>query len=92
MLLVTAAKVRSFVPALSRREILLLALFVLLALSALPSFAQSDTLELDIDPAPLFSSISAYVPLFFGILAVGGGILIGKKIAMFVIDAIADAF
>lgn len=54
--------------------------------------AQTPELSLEIDPSPLFASISTYVPLFFGILAVAGGILIGKKIAEFVIKSIADAF
>lgn len=76
----------------SRRELVIVALFGLLMLAALPVGAQSQTLELNIDPSPLFSSISSYVPLFFGILAVAGGILIGKRIAEFVIKAIADAF
>ncbi|MBI5671280.1 MAG: hypothetical protein HZC41_25060 [Chloroflexi bacterium] len=76
----------------SRRELLFVVVFTLLLVAAIPVGAQSQTLQLDIDPSPLFASISAYVPLFFGILAVAGGILIGKRIAEFVIKAIADAF
>lgn len=81
---------------ISRQETLLfvslVALLALLAIVTLPSFAQSETLSLSIDPQPLFDSIESYVPLFFGILAVAGGILIGKRIAEFVIKSIADAF
>lgn len=78
-----------------RRAFVFCTLALLVAVMVAPNFiaaAQEPTLQLNIDPSPLFASISAYVPLFFGILAVAGGILIGKRIAEFVIKAIADAF
>lgn len=84
-------KMRQF--GLSPREVMIaLVIAIMLVLAVVPAFAQSETLSLNIDPSPLFSSIESYVPLFFGILAVAGGILIGKRIAEFIIKSIADAF
>jgi len=90
-------KVRKLWAPITRKELMLMLVFTAVAMTLMiaavqQSFAQSETLSLEIDPTPLFNSIETYVPLFFGILAVAGGILIGKRIAMFVIDAIAEAF
>ncbi len=77
---------------LTRQDLLRLAtLALMLTVMTAVAFADTPT-PITIDPAPLFESISTYVPMFFGILAVAGGILIGKRIAEYVIKAIADAF
>jgi len=85
--------IRSVKP--TRREMLSLVVVVLmLVLMVGAAFADTPTPPptITIDPTPLFTSISTYVPMFFGILAVAGGILIGKRIAEYIIKAIADAF
>jgi len=69
--------------------VLMIAAFFVLSVAA---FAQTEEPTITIDTEPLFTAISTYVPIFFRILAVAGGILIGKRIAEYVIKAIADAF
>ena len=94
-----ATLIRSIKP--TRRELLTLVVVVLmLVLMVGAAFASTPTPvptatgipTLTVDPSPLFASVSTYVPMFFGILAVAGGILIGKRIAEYIIKAIADAF
>lgn len=64
-----------------------------LAAVLLPNgYARASALSLSIDVQPLFDAIQSYVPLFFGILAIGGGIAIGLAIARFVINSIKSAF
>lgn len=56
---------------------------------SLPSYA---SLELNIDVQPLFDSIGIYLPIFFAILAIGGGITIAMTIGKMIIKMIAEAF
>jgi len=48
------------------------------------------SLEIDLDP--LWTSINTYFPVFFGVLAVAGGISIALRLGEFLIDKIRGAF
>lgn len=58
------------------------------------SFAQATAvpLDLDIDIGPLFAQIGQYLPLFLGVLAVGGAIGIAVDLAGFVIRSVRGGF
>lgn len=58
------------------------------------SFAQATPvpLELDINLQPLFQQIGTYLPLFLGVLAVGGAIGIAVKLSKFIIGSISSGF
>ncbi len=48
--------------------------------------------NLQIDLQPLWDSITAYFPLFFGILVIPAGIGIAIKLSEFLIGKVRDAF
>jgi hypothetical protein len=52
----------------------------------------ASTPTIDIDTTTLFDSINDWIPLFMGLLAIVGGIRIGRAIVMWIIDAVTDAF
>lgn len=49
-------------------------------------------MSLDIDLAPLWTSVNTNFPIFFGILVVPAGIGIAIMLANFLIDKVRDAF
>lgn len=63
-----------------------------LAAMLMPEVANAQSLTLDIDVQPLFDAINNYIPVFFGLLSIAGGITIALLIARFIINAISDAF
>jgi hypothetical protein len=49
-------------------------------------------MSLDIDLAPLWTSIENFFPTFFGILAIPAGIGVAIALAGFLIDKVRNAF
>jgi hypothetical protein len=49
-------------------------------------------MSLNIDLQPLWDSISAYFPVFFGVLVIPAGIAIAIKLSEFLISKVRDAF
>ncbi|MBN8594802.1 MAG: hypothetical protein J0M33_23805 [Anaerolineae bacterium] len=49
-------------------------------------------MSLELDLTPLWESINTYFPVFFGVLAVAGGIAIALRLGEFLIDNIKGAF
>jgi hypothetical protein len=48
--------------------------------------------SLDVDLTPLFDAINTWFPAMFGILAIGGGIMIALRLGQFLIDSVSKAF
>lgn len=70
-----------------------------MAVMALPAMAQTATPEpttaaisLAIDVNPLFDSIETYIPMFFAIFAIPGGIAIAIVLVRFIINTVKGAF
>lgn len=51
----------------------------------LPFLAQ---LSLDIDLSPLFDAINQFLPIFFPVVALGGGIAIALALSVFLVNTI----
>lgn len=49
-------------------------------------------MSLDVDLTPLFTAINTWFPAMFGILAIGGGIMIALRLGQFLIDSVSKAF
>ncbi len=49
-------------------------------------------MSLDIDMTPLFTAINTWFPALFGILAIGGGIMIALRLGQFLINSVSKAF
>lgn len=54
--------------------------------------AQAASLTLDLNMQPLFDGINTYLPIFFLIFAIPGGIVIAMLIAKLVINSVKSAF
>jgi hypothetical protein len=52
----------------------------------------ASTPTIDIDTTTLFEHINTWIPVFFGLLAIVGGIRIGRSIVVWIIDAVTAAF
>jgi len=63
-----------------------------LAVFAVPSFAQETAPTLEFDLTPFFDSLNMYLPIFIGIFAIVGGIAGAMALAKFVINAVVNAF
>ena len=53
------------------------------------AYAQSDTIEIDM--APFFTNMNTYIPIFFGIFAIVGGIMAAMALSRLIINAVVGA-
>lgn len=53
------------------------------------AFAQSDTINIDM--TPFFENMNTYIPIFFGIFAIVGGIMAAMALSKLVINAVVSA-
>jgi hypothetical protein len=51
-----------------------------------------ESMSLSLDLTPLWDSINTYFPVFFAVLAIGGGISIALRLGEFLINKIHMAF
>jgi phage shock protein PspC (stress-responsive transcriptional regulator) len=58
--------------------------------SSAPSFAQS--LSLNFDLQPFFDNMNVYLPVFIGVFGIVGGIAAALVLSRFVINAVINAF
>lgn len=49
-------------------------------------------MSLDVDVSPIWTAVNNFFPVFFPILAIGGGIGIALKLGTFLINKIQSAF
>ncbi len=49
-------------------------------------------MSLNVDMQPLFTAVNTWFPALFGILAIGGGIMIALRLGQFLIDSVSKAF
>lgn len=77
-----------------KRSLMLISVFALTMVAMVaPAAAQTaEPVALNIDLNPLFDNINTYIPVFFGIFAIPGGIAIAIVLVRFIINAVRGAF
>ena len=70
----------------------LLAAGVIVALLLSPQSASASVLSLSIDVQPMFNNVNQIVPVFLGILGIGGAIAIAGALVKFVVNHLVKGF
>lgn len=76
-----------------RRLITLMMLAAMLVMMTVTAFAQTPVPapSIDLDVTPLFDSMNSYIPLFLGIFAIPGGIVIAIALVRMLINLVSGA-
>jgi hypothetical protein len=81
------------VRAMIRNKAHRLMIFLILAMSAIPAFAQeTEPVQLELDMGPLFSQINHWVTVLMPVLSIGFAIMIAIAIISFVGNTVVKAF
>lgn len=77
----------------NRSLFLIMAALSLMVMMSVTAFAQTAVPPptIDLDVTPLFESMNGYIPLFLGIFAIPGGIVIAIALVRMLINAVSNA-